>query len=150
MAGAEIRNYRQFKDVAVKENGSIMQSDRMDNMFECTYRVDRAKKIITRTKVRRLDDPSGRKDLIIYRIKQETDLLGSEAGNGGKVLIAVRDDGGEILEMGRGFAYTMRISPFSIVITGVYRRVFNDGQKPPLPDNAMDRSSHRPQRPQKP
>ncbi|MBU0686227.1 MAG: hypothetical protein KKB81_00040 [Candidatus Margulisbacteria bacterium] len=147
MAGAEteIRTYRQFKDVAVKENGSVMKSDRKENLFECTYTIDMAKKTITRTKIRRLDDPSGIEDPVVYEIKQKTKLWGSEAGNGGEVLIAIREDGGEILEMGRRFAFTQRVSPFSMVITGVYRRVFSKGEGCRSSKDDKD-AGHRPQR----
>jgi hypothetical protein len=44
------------------------------------------------------------------------------------------DNGGEILEMRRGSAYTMRSSPFSLVITGVYRRVF---EPPPFKTDSL-------------
>lgn len=125
---AETRVYRQSKDVTVQEKGQVIQSEDKDDLFECTYEIDRAEKTITRTNVRRLDDPDGRQDQTVYNIQQELDLVGSEAGNGGKVLVAVREDGGEILELGRRFAFTMRLSPFSMVITGVYRRVFDHDQ----------------------
>jgi hypothetical protein len=131
MAMAEIRTYRQFKDVVTQENGRVLHSEKLENLFECTYKIDRDNKTITRVKIRRLDDAAGRENTVIYDIKQqELDLVGSEAGNGGKVLVAVRRDGGEILELGRNFAFTMRTSPFSMVITGVYRRVFS-GKKDP-------------------
>ena len=125
-AGAvETRTYRQVKDVVVKENSGVSQSSSLGNMFEFTYDINRKEKTIIRTKMRRLDKPAADDDKTVYTIMQKQDLLGSEAGNGGRVLIAVRQDGGEILELGHRFAFTMRISPFSQVISGVYKRVYD-------------------------
>jgi len=45
------------------------------------------------------------------------------------MLVAVRQDDGEILELGYRFAFTMRTSPFSQVITGIYKRAYRPGQK---------------------
>lgn len=125
LANAETRTYRQVKDVVVEETGRVSQSDKKENLFEYTYNVDRAKKIVTRTAIRRLDKPTAEKDATVYKITQEPELWGSAAGNGGEVLIAVRKDGGEILELGHRFAFTMRTSPFSQVITGIYRRAYD-------------------------
>ena len=125
LASAETRTYQQFKDVAVKENGQVHQSGDKDDLFEYTYSVDTARKIITRVKVRRLDQASARDDSTVYTITQGKELIGSDAGNGGKVWIAVRKDGGEILELGHRFAFTMRVSPFSQLISGVYKRVYD-------------------------
>jgi len=136
LASAEPRTYRQFKDVALKEKGQVVQSSDNKNLFECTYAVDAERKTITRTKIRRLDDPVGRADATVYTVTQKKVLPGSEAGNGGKVLIAVSQDGTEILELGHRFAFTMRTSPFALVISGVYKRVYD---RPP--------GSHRPDQP---
>ncbi|MFA6548931.1 MAG: hypothetical protein WCT39_03260 [Candidatus Margulisiibacteriota bacterium] len=133
IATAEPRVYRQIKDVAVKENGSVSQSDQKENLFEYTFDVDRANKTITRKKIQRLDKPSAREDATVYNITQKKELMGSEAGNGGKVLIAVCKDGSEILELSHRFAFTMRTSPFSQVITGVYKRVYDKDHKPHHP-----------------
>ncbi|HVN67877.1 MAG TPA: hypothetical protein VMT55_05845 [Candidatus Sulfotelmatobacter sp.] len=122
---AEPRTYRQFKDVAVKEKGQVAQSADKDNLFEYTYVINDARTTITRTKVRRLDQTAARDDKTVYNITQKQVLPGSESGNGGKVLIAVRKDGGEILELGHRFAFTMRVSPFSQVISGIYKRVYD-------------------------
>jgi hypothetical protein len=127
-AYAEIRIYRQFKDVSVRENGKVVQSTDQKNLFECTYDVDVANNRITRTKIRRLDDPVGRNDSFVYSIKGKKRLMPSESGNGGDVLVAVDKDGREILEMGHRIAYTTRTSPFSQVITGVYKRVYDKDQ----------------------
>lgn len=124
-AYSETRIYRQFKDVSVKENGKVIQSADSKNLFECTYNVDIAHNKITRTKIRRLDDKVGRNDSEVYTIKEKKRLLPSESGNGGEVLVAVDKDGREILEMGHRFAYTTRTSPFSQVISGVYKRVYD-------------------------
>jgi len=137
-ASADPVTYRQIKDIAVKEKGTVAQSSDKKNLFEYTYSLDAARKTITRVKVRRLDDPVGRADATVYNVRQKQFLPGSEAGNGGKVLIAVRQDGGEILELGHRFAFTMRVSPFSQVISGVYARVYDKGHK---------HSSHRHKRP---
>jgi hypothetical protein len=37
--------------------------------------------------------------------------------------------GGQILELGHRFAFTMRISPFSQVITGIYKRAYEKDRK---------------------
>jgi hypothetical protein len=131
-AGAETRTYYQIKDIAAKENGNISQSDKKDNLFEYAFEVDAEKNMITRTSVRRLDSSVPEKDSTIYNITKKMELLGSPAGNGGDVLVAVRQDGGEILELGQRFAFTMRISPFSQVITGVYKRAYEKDRKPSL------------------
>ena len=129
IANAAPRIYRQIKDISVRENGSVSQSDKKENLFEYTFEVDRAQKTITRTKIQRLDKPTAQKDTTVYNITQRRELLGSESGNGGKVLVAVSRDGGEILELGHRFAFTMRISPFSQVITGVYKRIYDKNHK---------------------
>jgi len=128
-AGAEVRTYRQVKDVAATEKGNVRQSGSKGDLFEYTFAVDTAKKTVTRIKVRRLDEPAARDDATVYDITQERKLLGSEAGNGGPVLVAVRRDGGEILELSQRFAFIMRTSPFSQVITGVYKRVYDKDHK---------------------
>ena len=122
---SDVRVYRQFKDVSVKENGKVIQSNDKKNLFESTYDVDVEHNKITRTKIRRLDDPIGRKDSEVYTIKEKKRLIPSESGNGGEVLVGVDKDGREILEMGHRFAYTTRTSPFSQVISGVYKRVYD-------------------------
>lgn len=128
--GAETRTYRQVKDVVVTENGQVRQSEKKENLFECAYQIDRKNKTITRTSIQRLDEPAAKKDATVYKIVQREELWGSPAGNGGKVLIAVREDGREILELGHRFAFTMRTSPFSQVITGTYKRAYDKDHKP--------------------
>ena len=125
VSGAEIRTYRQLKDVATTEKGNVRQSGSKGDLFEYTYSIDIHNKTITRIKVRRLDQIATKKDNTVYRITQDMKLMGSEAGNGGDVLVASRRDGGEILELSHRFAFTSRISPFSQVITGVYQRVYD-------------------------
>ncbi|MCX5726687.1 MAG: hypothetical protein NT030_05875 [Candidatus Saganbacteria bacterium] len=129
VASAEVRTYRQFKDVATKENGNVKQSTSKGDLFEYTYTVDIAHKTVTRIKVRRLDEPTAHKDATVYTIVQNRDILGSEAGNGGHALVAVQKDGSELLELSHRFAFTARLSPFSQVITGVYKRVYNEDDK---------------------
>jgi len=124
-ASAEIRTYRQMKDVATTEKGNVRQSGSKGDLFEYTYSIDAANKTVTRIKIRRLDQAEAKKDNTVYKITQDMKLMGSEAGNGGRVIVASRRDGGEILELSPRFAFNMRISPFSQVITGVYQRVYN-------------------------
>jgi hypothetical protein len=124
---AEVRIYRQTKDVAIMENGKVRQSQDQDDLFEFTYQVDREKNTITRIKMRRLDDPVGREDNTQYTILKEGQLWGSQAGNGGKVLVGVQKNGPEVIELGYRFAFVMRPSPFSQVMTGVYKRVRTQG-----------------------
>lgn len=121
---AEVRIYRQVKDVSVKEGGNVRQSQDKGDLFEFTYSVDMDKNTITRTSMRRLDEAAPRQDSMVYLIKEKRDVPGSEAGRGGKVLIAIQKDGNEILELGNRFAFTMRTSPLSQVITGAYKRVY--------------------------
>lgn len=125
-AAAEVRTYRQFKDVAAKESGKISQSDRKGDLFEYTYDIDAANKIIIRTKMRRLDEETSRDDRTIYNITQEKRILGSDAGFGGDAIVAVSSDGSETLVLSHRFAFTSRISPFSQLITGVYKRVYDN------------------------
>jgi len=124
-SGAEVRTYRQLKDVSMTEKGNVRQSGSKGDLFEYTYSIDVANKTITRIKMRRLDQAEGTKDNTVYKITQDVKLMGSEAGNGGRVIVASRRDGGEILELSPRFAFNMRVSPFSQVITGVYQRVYN-------------------------
>ncbi len=123
---ADVRTYRQFKDVAAKENGKVSQSSSSGNLFEYTYSIDTAKKMIVRTKIRRLDEKTARDDATTYNIMEEKQLLGSDAGNGGDAIVAVEKNGTETLVLSHRFAFTSRLSPFSQVITGVYRRVYNE------------------------
>ena len=121
--GTDIRTYRQFRDVATKENGKVIQSEDSGNLFENTYLIDYKNNTITRIKVRRLDEANPRDDSTVYTITDKKSLPGSEAGYGGKVIVAINKSG-EILELGSKFAFTTRTSPFSQVITGVYKRVY--------------------------
>ena len=121
---AEIRTYRQFKDIAARENGKIVQSGKKGDLFEYTYDINMKNMTVTRIKVQRLDEKTSRKDATIYKIMQKKDILGSNAGNGGWAIVAVRSDGGETLELSHRFAFSTRVSPFSQVITGIYKRVY--------------------------
>jgi hypothetical protein len=134
-AGAEPRVYRQIKDIATEANGDVSQSDNKANLFEYTFEIDKEKQIIIRTKVQRLDWPAAKNDATVYNIREKQELIGDEHNPGDKVYIAMRNDGEEILELGHRFAFTMRTSQFSQVITGVYKRVypghyFRDPQQP--------------------
>jgi hypothetical protein len=137
-ASAEVRTYRQVKDVSLKEVGDVRQSEDKGDLFEFTYSVDMDKNTITRTSIRRLDEASPRQDSTVYLIKDKRNVPGSEAGRGGKVLIAVQKDGNEILELGNRFAFTMRTSPLSQVITGVYKRVYTHKGKGPWEKTPRD------------
>ena len=123
VSAADLRTYRQFKDVATKANGKVSQSAKQGDLFEYTYLVSHKRKTITRIMIRRLDEPTPTKDATVYNIIQKLELLGSEAGNGDDVLVAVARNGTELLELGHRFAFTSRISPFPQMITGVYKRV---------------------------
>jgi len=123
--GAEVRTYRQMKDVATTEKGNVRQSGSKGDLFEYTYSIDETNRTVTRIKIRRLDQAEAKNDNTVYKITQDVKLVGSEAGNGGRVIVASRRDGGEILELSQRFAFNMRISPFSQVITGVYHRVYD-------------------------
>ena len=129
ISSAKICTYRQIKDVVATEKGKVKQSEDKSNLFEYTYDIDKENKIVRRIKVRRLDENTARDDNTIYRITEEKELLGSEAGNGGKVIVAVRNDGGEILQLGHRFALSTRTSPFSQVITGTYKKVYKHKNK---------------------
>jgi hypothetical protein len=130
-ASAEVRTYRQVKDVSLKEGGNVRQSQNKGDLFEFTYSVDIKNNTVTRTSMRRLDEAAPRQDSTVYLIRDKRTVPGSEAGKGGKVLIAVQKDGNEILELGNRFAFTMRTSPLSQVITGVYKRVYTNKGKGP-------------------
>ncbi|MFH1710467.1 MAG: hypothetical protein ABH860_05325, partial [bacterium] len=112
-ASAEVRTYRQFKDVSVNEDGNVRQSSGNEDLFECQYNVNYKNKTVTRVKIRRLDDATAKDDSTVYTITEKKKLLGSKAGRGGKVIVAVSKDGSEILELGGKFAFTTRTSPFS-------------------------------------
>jgi hypothetical protein len=120
---AEIRVYRQVSDVAAKQNGRIEKSSRNDNLFEFTYDVDLARNIVTRTKIRRLDQESAVADATRYKIMSERNVISSKAGTGGPAIIAVEENGSEIIQLGDDFAFTSRTSDFSQMITGVYKRI---------------------------
>jgi hypothetical protein len=122
-AATEMRIYRQSKDIVTQENGKVIQSKKPGDLFEFAYQIDFKKNLITRVKVRRLDDPQPHDDATIYTIIQKKRLWGSPAGNGGRALVAINKENGDILELSHGFAFTMRTSPFSQVITGVYKRI---------------------------
>lgn len=130
VCAGSVRTYRQINDVSARENGKVSQSKKDADLFEFTYIINRPAKTITRSQVRRLDEPVAHPDATEYMITQTKDVIGSESGNGGEVFVAVRKDGGELLELGHRFAYTMRTSPFSQVITGVYKRVHTGNGKP--------------------
>lgn len=119
----ETRTYVQIKDVATQETGKVQQSDNKADLFEYTYVIDLEQKLVTRTKIRRLDETNSRDDSTRYDIMQQRQVIGSHVGNGGDTIVAVHQGGGELLELGNQFAFTSRVSPFSQVISGVYRRI---------------------------
>ncbi|MFC1767799.1 hypothetical protein ACFLZ2_04555 [Candidatus Margulisiibacteriota bacterium] len=119
-----LRTYRQFKDVSVMQDGNVRTSTGKANLFEYQYNIDLDSKTITRIKVRRLDEANAKDDATVYTITEVKKLHGSKAGRGGKVIVAVSMDGNEIIELGSKFAFTTRTSPFSQVISGVYKRVY--------------------------
>jgi hypothetical protein len=117
--------------VATTENGKVVDSYDKGDLFQYTYNVDTANNKVTRIKVMRLDKDVAQDDAAEYTITGTKEIFGSDAGNGGEVIVATQKDGNEILELGNRFAFTTRTSPFSQVITGVYRRVYDrDGDGP--------------------
>jgi len=124
-AFAETWTYRQIKDISVKEGGKVRQSDQKGDLFEYTFNIDMKNNVVTRTKIRRLDEAKARDDATVFNVKEIKKLWGSEAGRGGRVIVASSKDGTEIIELGSRFAFTTRTSPFSQVITGVYRRMYD-------------------------
>lgn len=132
-AQGEVRTYRQFKDVSVREGGNVRQSGSEGDLFEYTYDVDIQSNKVTRIKVRRLDEDMARDDATVYTITGMKKVYGSEAGRGGKVIVAVSKDGSEILELGGKFAFNTRTSPFSQVITGVYKRIYTEQDHKKMP-----------------
>ncbi|MFH1541725.1 MAG: hypothetical protein ABIE84_01375 [bacterium] len=128
-ANAQLRTYRQTKDISATEKGKVRESKDKANLFEYTFDINSAKGIITRTKIRRLDQETPTDDNTIYKITQTNELLTSKAGLGGKTIVAVREDGEELLQLGHRFAFTTRTSPFSQIISGVYERVYTPEQK---------------------
>lgn len=130
IATAETRTYYQIKDIAAKESGQVSQSTDKSNLFEYTFIIDWQNNTVTRTQVRRLDKTEAVPDGTVYAITaQKHEILGSEAGHGGKVLIAVSQDGKETLELGHRFAIITRISPFAQVITGVFKRDYEKDKR---------------------
>ena len=99
-ANAEVRTYRQYKDVSVQADGDINKSSDKDDLFEYQYSVDYKNKVVTRIKVRRLDEANAKDDDTAYRIIEIKKMPGSDAGYGGKVIVAVSRSGSEILELG--------------------------------------------------
>lgn len=122
--------YRQEKDVSLAENTAVRQSRDERDLFECTYEINYAEKYVKRIRVRRLDEPAARQDNKLYLITKKTEVRGSPSGEGGEVIIAVEKDGSELLELGRRFCFTSRLSPLSQVITGVYKRVYPEQHHP--------------------
>ena len=89
------------------------------------FDIDLKNKIVTRTKVRRLVEEKPVDDSKTYTIMEERKIWSSRAGKGGKVIIAVSKEGKEIIELGSRFAFSTRTSPFSQIITGVYKRIYH-------------------------
>lgn len=125
-AYGEVRTYRQFKDVSVKEDGKVRQSSGKGDLFEYQFNIDYKNRTVTRVKVRRLDETAAKDDATVYTITGIKKVPGSAAGRGGKMIIAVSKDGNEILELGSKVLFTTRTSPFSQVITGVYKRIYTE------------------------
>lgn len=125
---AEVRMYRQIKDVSVDQKTKVRQSKDQKNLFECIYEINYEKKYVRRISIRRLDEKKARQDNKIYSITKKTDILGSPRGIGGEVVVAVDRDGMEMLELGRRYCFTSRLSPFAQVITGVYKRTYPEKQ----------------------
>ncbi len=120
---AQTRVYKQEKSVAVHQTGKVVESKDEGNLFEITLEVDETSDIVTKTTIRRLDQNETRTINKSYSIKKDKNTLGSAMGEGGKTIIAVADNGDEILEIGDEFLFSSKGSAFSQMITGVYRRL---------------------------
>ncbi len=120
---AEVRTYRQVTDVSTQQSGKVTTSKNEGNLFEVTYDVNLKDNVIIRTSVRRLDQGQASPDQTTYTITGKKFNLPSNAGQGGEVLVAIENNGGEILQLGNDFAFTSRASSFSQMVSGVYKRV---------------------------
>jgi len=120
----DVRTYRQIKDVATYQTGRVRSSSRKGNLFEMTYAIDLDKGTVVRTKIRRLDHSAGADDDTAYRIANRRYLLKSKSGEGGRTIVAIHRETGEVLSLGDTFAFSSRTSDFSQMITGVYKRIY--------------------------
>lgn len=120
---ANVRTYRQIKDVATYQTGKVKSSSKKGDLFEMTYHIDIDAGTVTRQNIRRLDKKEPVPDDAAYRIVNRRYLLRSKAGEGGQTIVAIHRDTGEILSLGDTFAFSSRTSDFSQIITGVYKRI---------------------------
>jgi len=120
---AEIRTYRQVKDISTRGDGEVITSKQKSNMFEYTFDIDLKQKKITRIKVRRLDSDREYQDSTQYSVTGTKQILQSKYGGGGEAIVAVSSDGNEIIQLADRVAFTSRSSSFSQMVTGVYKRV---------------------------
>lgn len=120
---SQTRTYRQTKDISAKANGKVIASKEDENLFEYSYEINFADKIITRTTIKRLDNNISYQDNKKYTITGTKQILTSSSGDGGEAIIAIAEDGNEIIQLAEDIAFTSRGSDFSQMITGIYRRV---------------------------
>ncbi len=120
---AQTRVYQQTKSVAVHQTGKVIESQDKGNLFEITLRIDEQNDKVYKTTVKRLDKDSSININKGYTIKKDKNTIGSQMGDGGKTIIAVADNGDEILEIGDEFLFSSKGSAFSQMVTGIYRRV---------------------------
>lgn len=120
---AQTRVYRQTKSVSVHQTGKVIESRDNGNLFEITLEIDELNDKVYKTMVKRLDKDSSYNINKSYTMKKDKTTIGSQMGDGGKTIIAVADNGDEILEIGDEFLFSSKGSTFSQMITGIYRRV---------------------------
>lgn len=120
---AQTRIYRQSKSVSVHQTGKVIESKDKGNLFEMTLEIDELNNKVYKTIVKRLDKDTSFNINKSYTIKKDKTTLGSPMGDGETTIIAVADNGDEILEIGEEFLFSSKGSAFSQMITGIYRRV---------------------------
>ncbi|MDD4527996.1 MAG: hypothetical protein PHF25_08195 [Candidatus Margulisbacteria bacterium] len=120
---AQTRVYKQIKSVSLHQTGKVIESVDKGNLFEVTLEIDEATDRVTKTNIKRLDQDSSWNINKNYTIKKDKTTLGSQMGEGGKTIVAVANNGDEILEISEEFLFSSKGSSFSQMITGIYKRI---------------------------
>ena len=120
---AQTRVYKQIKSVSVHQTGKVIESEDKGDLFEITLEVDEPNDTVVKTNIKRLDKDSSWTINKHYTIKKDKQTIGSPMGEGGKTIIAVANNGEEILEIGEEFLFSTKGSAFSQMTTGVYQRI---------------------------
>ncbi len=120
---AQTRVYRQIKSVSVHQTGKVIESEDKGNLFEITLQINEDTDSVLKTNIKRLDKEDSINIYKRYSIKKDKNTLGSAMGDGGKTIVAVADDGDEILEIGEEFLFSSKGSTFTQMTTGVYQRI---------------------------